>query len=349
MRVLVVTSGVPFIRGGGEILADDLCQALSRARHDAELISIPFKHYPPNRIPDHILACRLLDLTEACGVRIDRVIGLRFPAYLTPHPNKTIWLQHQHRTAYELWDHRTAGDLIHYPDGPLIRETIRQADRELIPEAKAVYTLSKNVSDRLRRFCGIAAEPLYSPPAHASQFHGGTADGYFFFPSRVSRMKRQLLAIEGLARCREKTRVRFAGEADHPGELAACVEAIRHLKMEGRVEWLGWISEEQKRGLYANCLGVIFPPEDENYGYVTLEAMLSSKPVITCSDSGGPLEFVVDRQTGLVADPTPESLGQAMDALWIDRRCAAAMGEAGRARYEDLKISWEHAVEKLLC
>jgi glycosyltransferase involved in cell wall biosynthesis len=77
--------------------------------------------------------------------------------------------------------------------------------------------------------------------------------------------------------------------------------------------------------------------------------MLSSKPVITCSDSGGPLEFVVDRQTGLVASPTPESLAQAMDALWVDRQCAAAMGEAGRARYEDLRISWKNVVEKLLC
>ena len=124
---------------------------------------------------------------------------------------------------------------------------------------------------------------------------------------------------------------------------------MRELKLGDRVEWLGMVSEEQKRDLYANCLGVIFPPVDEDYGYVTLEAMLSSKPVITCSDSGGPLEFVVDRQTGLVADPTPESLAQAMDALWADRRDAVAMGEAGRARYEDLKISWKNVVEKLLC
>jgi glycosyltransferase involved in cell wall biosynthesis len=82
---------------------------------------------------------------------------------------------------------------------------------------------------------------------------------------------------------------------------------------------------------------------------VTLEAMLSSKPVITCADSGGPLEFVVDGQTGLTADPTPESLARAMDALWTDRRGAAAMGEAGRARYQDLDISWANVVEKLLC
>jgi glycosyltransferase involved in cell wall biosynthesis len=349
MKVLVVTSGVPFIRGGAEILAENLCQALSSAGHAAELIFIPFKHYPPSRIPDHILACRLLDLTESCGVRIDRMIGLKFPAYLIPHPNKAIWLLHQHRTAYELWDHPIAEDLIHYPDGPVVREAIRQADRELIPEAKTVYAQCRNVADRLRRFCGITVESLYSPPADASLFHSGSSGDYFFFPSRVTGVKRQLLVIEALARCQERTMVRFAGEADSPRELAACVEAIRQLKVEDRVEWLGWISEEQKRELYANCLGVVFPPADEDYGYITLEAMLSSKPVITCSDSGGPLEFVVDRQTGLVADPTPESLARALDTLWAGRRGAVAMGQAGRARYADLKISWDNVVEKLLC
>jgi glycosyltransferase involved in cell wall biosynthesis len=349
MKIVVVTSGVPFIRGGAEILADNLCTALRAAGHEAELICIPFKHYPPQRIPEHMLACRLLDLTETCGTRIDRVIGLKFPAYLIPHPNKVIWLLHQHRTAYELWDHPIAGDLIHFPDGPTIREAIRQADRALIPEAKMVYTLSENVSRRLERFSGIDSQPLYNPPANAELFGCASADDYFFFPSRITAVKRQLLVLHAMAKCRERTIVRFAGEADTPAQMAACKDAIAQLKLENRVEWLGHISEEQKRELYANCLGVVFPPVDEDYGYVTLEAMLSSKPVITCADSGGPLEFVVAHQTGLVARPTAESLAQAMDALWTDRRCAAVMGEAGRARYRDLNISWPRVVEKLLC
>lgn len=349
MKILIATSSVPFIRGGAEILADNLRGALRAAGHEAELAAIPFKHYPPQRIPEHMLACRLLDLTETCGVRIDRVIGLKFPAYLIPHPNKVIWLLHQHRTAYELWDHPQAGDLIHFADGPVIREAIHQADRALIPEAKAIYTLSENVSGRLRRYSGIDSKPLYNPPAYERLFYNGPAGDYLFFPSRITSIKRQLLAIQALAHCQEPVRVRFAGEADSPMQQAECDKAVRELKLSDRVEWLGRVSEEQKRDLYANCLAVIFPPVDEDYGYITLEAMLSAKPVITCTDSGGPLEFVVDRQTGLVSSPTPQSLAQALDALWADRACAAAMGEAGRARYADLKISWENVVEKLLC
>ena len=346
MRVLVVTSGVPFVRGNAEILAENLTDALRAAGHAAELFAIPFKHCPPDRIPSQILACRLLDLTESCGARIDRIVGLKFPAYLVPHPNKVVWLLHQHRTAYELWDHPTAGDLIAYPGGPVVREAIRQADRELIPEAQAVYTLSKNVSARLRRFSGIAAEPLYHPPANALLFSKSSASDYFFFPNPIDSANRQWLAMQAVALCRERVRIRFAGDA---GSLIPQAKFVKKLKLSDRVEWLGVLSEDQERDLYANCLAVVFPPLDDDYGYVALEAMLSSKPTITSADSGSPLEFVLDRQTGLVAQPTPQSLADAMDTLWADRRCAAAMGEAGRARYGDLHIDWANVVEKLLC
>lgn len=349
MRVLILTSGVPFVRGGAEILADSLRDAVCAAGHQAEIVMLPFQSCPPSRIPEQMLACRLLDVTETCSLRIDRVIGLKFPAYLVPHPHKVLWLLHQHRTAYELWDHPVAGDLIHYPDGQVVREAIRQADRTLIPEAKPIYTLSRNVSDRLRRFSGIESEPLYNPPANAQLFYKGEARDYFFFPSRINPVKRQWLVLQALALCREPVRVRFAGEADNEAQQAECAKAVRDLRLSDRVEWLGLVSEEQKRDCYANSLGVIFPPVDEDYGYVTLEAMLSSKPVITCADSGGPLEFVIDGQTGLVAGASPQSLAEAMDALWADRRRAAVMGDAGRGRYQDLRISWENVVDKLLC
>lgn len=350
MKVLIATAGVPFIRGPAEILADGLQGALGAAGHQAEIVNLPFKAYPPSRIADQMLAYRLLDVSETCGVRIDRVIGLKFPAYLIPHPHKVIWLLHQHRTAYELWDHpHAAGDLIHYPDGPVIREAIRQADHVFIPEAKAIYTVSKTVSGRLQRYSGIVAEPLYNPPANALLFYKAPAADYFFLPSPINPVARQWLVIQALALCRERVRVRFAGEAGERAQQAECVRAVRELALHDQVEWLGVVSEEQTRDLYAGSLAIMFPPEDEDYGYVTLEAMLSSKPVITCADSGGPPEFVLHNQTGLVVSATPQALAEAMDSLWADRRRAAAMGDAGRARYQDLNISWENVVDKLLC
>jgi glycosyltransferase involved in cell wall biosynthesis len=123
---------------------------------------------------------------------------------------------------------------------------------------------------------------------------------------------------------------------------------VGQLGLNGRVQFLGHVSETKKLQLYAESLGVIFPPHDEDYGYIMLEAMLSCKPVITCTDSGGPLEFLIHRQTGLAVEPSAEALAESLDEIWADRSRARQWGLAGRKRYEDLHISWENVVSQLL-
>jgi glycosyltransferase involved in cell wall biosynthesis len=347
MRIVIATAQVPFVRGGAEILAEGLLHALRAQGHAAEIVAIPFKWYPPERILDQVLACRLLDVSESGGEPIDRVIGLKFPAYLIPHSHKALWLLHQFRTAYELWDN-PYGDLYNYPNGPQVRQAIQRLDQRLIPEAKAIFTISKNVSSRLWDYCGIDSIPLYHPPASAEQFYGAEAEDYFFYPSRLASLKRQALVLHALAATQRPVRVRFAGSADEPQYGEELQMLARQLDLEHRVEWLGQVPEEDKRALYAHTLGVIFPPVDEDYGYVTLEAMLASKPLITCTDSGAPLEFVLNDATGLIVDPSPPAMAKAMDQLWADRQLARALGEAGRKRYDSLNISWMTVVERLI-
>jgi glycosyltransferase involved in cell wall biosynthesis len=346
MRIAVVTVQVPFVRGGAEILAEGLVRALRSAGHEAELVAIPFKWYPPERILDHMLACRLLDLEESCGNPVDRVIGLKFPAYLIPHSNKVLWTVHQHRAAYELWSHPLS-DLIHFPNGMQVRDAIRHADRQLLPQAKAIYTISGNVSRRLKEFCDLEAEPLYHPPQHAEEFFSAPPEDYFFFPSRINRSKRQRLVVEALACTRHPVQVRFAGSFEEPGIEEGLKTLAQQLELESRVEWLGEITEEEKRRQYAHALGVIYAPVDEDYGYVTLESMLASKPLLTCTDSGGPLEFVRPGETGLVVEPNPEAMAVALDELWQDRDRSRRWGRAARTEYERRDINWSTVVRRL--
>ena len=347
MRILIATVHVPFIRGGAEVHAEGLRDALRAAGHETEIVAVPFKWYPPERISDHMLACRLLDVSEVMGTPVDLLIGLRFPAYLIPHSNKVLWILHQFRTAYELWDHQL-GDLIYSPNGIEVRDSIRQADRHFIGQARLVYANSANVAARLKYFCDIEATPLYHPPPNADEFYTGEAADYLFFPSRLCLPKRQSLVLEALAYTKKPVRVRFAGTADQPAYLNELRSAARKLGVNNRVEWLGQISESDKRELYAHALGIIYPPIDEDYGYVTLEAMLASKPLIVCTDSGGPLEFVAHEETGLITEPRAASLAVAFDRIWEDRSAAKRWGETGRALYAKMGISWDHVVRKLL-
>ncbi len=347
MRILIATVQVPFVRGGAEILAEGLRHALLEAGHDAEVVAIPFKWYPAERILDHMLACRLLDLTESCGAKIDKLIALKFPAYLVEHPAKRLWLAHQHRTAYDLWESPHA-DLLHQGIGSQLRAAIQQADRQAISHTNSVFTISRNVSRRLQQFCGLDSTPLYHPPAREEDFFCASAENYLFFPSRLSAIKRHTLVVEALAKTTQPVNVIFAGVADYAPYAKELKDLARQHGVSDRVKWLGMIEQEELRKLYASALGVIFVPLDEDYGYVTLEAMLSSKPVITCTDSGGPLEFVLDKETGLLAEPNSRALAEAMDKLWRDRTFARELGNAGRERYRRLGIDWNNVVTSLL-
>lgn len=346
MRVVVAHAQTPFVRGGAEMLADSLIAALREAGHQAELVTMPFKWYPAAQIPRGMLAARLMEVSEWCGGSIDRLIGLKFPAYLMRHPSKVMWLLHQYRGAYDMWG-LPIGDLSNAPDGRAVRDTIRLADAAAMAEARAVFTISRNVSGRLQRFNGIASRPLYHPPPGAGQFRQAPAEDFFLCPGRINPAKRQDLVVNALLRCKGSVRVVFTGVPDS-ADYAADLMQRSAAALPGRVEWRGAVPEAEKIDLYARCLGVIVPPIDEDYGYVTLEAMLAAKPVVTCTDSGGPLDFVGDGETGLVCAPEAAALADALDRLWSGRQEARAMGEAGLARYRALGLDWPGVVSELL-
>ena len=153
--------------------------------------------------------------------------------------------------------------------------------------------------------------------------------------------------IDALALCEEPVRVVFAGAAEVPSYMAELQQRCRETGLGERAVFMGFTSQAEKLNFYAQSLGVVYPPVDEDYGYVTLEAMLSSKPVITALDSGGPLEFVEHERTGLVCAPNAAGLAARMDELWRNRPLAARMGKAGRDLYNALGISWDRVVEML--
>ena len=108
----------------------------------------------------------------------------------------------------------------------------------------------------------------------------------------------------------------------------------------------GAASDERLLELYAGALAVIYAPFDEDYGYVTLEAFLAGKPVVTARDSGGTLEFVEDGVNGFVCDPDPSAIADAFRRLWDDRARARSLGDAGRDRAR--LVTWDGVIEKLV-
>jgi glycosyltransferase involved in cell wall biosynthesis len=343
MRILVATVQVPFIRGGAEILADGLIAALRTAGHQAELVTMPFRYGDQSDIARSIAAWTEQDFSTFDASPVDRVICLKFPTWGLTHPRKSVWMLHQHRAAYELF-----GSPHGYPDddtGRRLRDAVAAADSHHLRNVDGIFTIAGRVCERLRASTGLPSSAIYHPPAEAQTFYTGDQLPYIFFPSRLEALKRQDLLIRAAAVCRAPVGFVIAGDGGLRHDLQALID---RLDLSARVRLVGRVPAEEMRAWYANALAVFFGPYDEDYGYVTLEAMLSAKPVITCTDSGGPLEFIVDGITGAVVPPTPEAVAAAIDDLHANPSRAAAWGRTGRQRYADLAIAWDRVLDVLL-
>jgi glycosyltransferase involved in cell wall biosynthesis len=135
----------------------------------------------------------------------------------------------------------------------------------------------------------------------------------------------------------------IAGEGESRGVLE---QLARDLGVGDRVRFLGRIDDAVLLEQLAQCRAVCFPTRNEDYGLVTVEAFASFKPVITCSDSGGPAELVQDGVTGFVCDATPASLAEALAAVMKDRNLAERMGAHAAARAAEMR--WSAVVRRLV-
>ena len=344
MKKTVLVCGVqaPFITGGAEILVSELRRNLERRGFRADVVNVPFKWYPVSELVRQALAWRLLDLTESNGAAVDLVIPTKFPSFLARHPRKVAWLFHQHREAYDLFG-TSYCSFTDSPEDVQVRDAIRTMDDAALRECRAIYTISRNVADRLERFNSLPGTPLYPPPHHLGRYRDDGPGDYLFYAGRLDRLKRLDLAVDAMQRVRGGARLKIAGTGPLADELH---KQIVGLGVEDRVELLGFVDAEALLDLYANCRAAYYAPLNEDYGYVTVEAFLSRKPVVTTRDAGGPLEFVTDGETGVVADAEPEAIAAAIDALWqMPPARLAEMGEAGHARVRD--INWDHVIDRL--
>ncbi len=340
MNILVCTSQVPFHRGGAEMLAESLVSALQERGHQADLVALPFKWYPRAEIIKSALAWRLLDLHESNGVRVDRVIVTKFPSFAAQHPHKVVWLVHQFRQAYD-WYRTPLSDFDESAEAQRVRSQVVELDTRTLGEAQARFAISKNVAARLARFNGLDAVPLYPPPRLTGLFRSGEYGDYVLYLGRLDRAKRVDLLIRALSKlpCGCVVIAGTGAEADNLRELA------QTLGVSDRVELTGYISDERAIELYANARSVLYAPVDEDYGFSTVEAFMSERPVITTTDAGGVLEFVAHELSGLVVEPDADSLAGALARVFADARLCREWGHAGSMCVRD--INWDTVVEKL--
>jgi glycosyltransferase involved in cell wall biosynthesis len=338
---VVAEARVPFVRDGAELHVQSLVAQLRRRGHDAESVTLPFNGRK-DELLDQACAWRMLNLSTSNARPIDMLIATRFPTWFARHPRKVVWLIHQHRAAYELVGTPYTDFTDSEPDIQL-RHQIAVLDSRMFAECERVVTNSRNTAKRVEHFNGVSARPLYHPPPLAGRLREGAYGDYMLAVARLEPLKRIDLVIRAIAQVSSPVRLVIVGDGSLRIELQREAAA---LNVGHRVTFAGSLWGDSVADLYAGALGVVYAPFDEDYGYVTLEAFLAAKPVITTTDAGGPLEFVRDGANGFVCEPEATSLAAAIDRLAADRALAERLGRTGRHVAET--ITWDGVIEQLL-
>jgi len=307
-------------------------QALREQGHETELVTVPFKWYPGERVLTQAFLWRLLDLEESNGRPIDAVIATKFPSYVVRHPNKVVWLLHQFRQAWDL-DRTELGQFGESAEDRALRRKVLELDRVTLGEARKIFTTSSIVAGRLRNSVGLDAEVLAPPPAPLA-FRCDEYGDFVLSVGRIDRAKRIDLILDAVA-ADPGLRCVIAGDGPDRERLETLAN--------GRVEFVGRVSDNELADLYARCRAVYYAPVNEDYGLVPYEAFLSDKPVITTTDAGGPLDIVHDGETGRVVQPRVEDLAP---ALTLTEDEARTLGRAGHEIARS--VTWARCVERLL-
>jgi glycosyltransferase involved in cell wall biosynthesis len=378
---IIAPSPVPFCIGGAENLWWGLLKSINQnTPHQADLIKLPSPERNFWELIDSYRSFSELDLTH-----FDLVISGKYPGWMVQHPNHICYMLHRLRGLYDTYHftkypeiyssqnqditalqkfirgnqgNRNAlkefferleqlrfnsncpKDAFQFP-GPLIREFVHFLDGiGLAPNAIQRYAaIAQNVVKRQNYFPLKSSVEVIYPPSNIESFRRGSSD-YLFTVGRLDSAKRISLLIQAMKYVKTNIQLKIAGtgpDADYLKQLA---------KEDKRIVFLGFVNDQEITNIYADSLAVPYVPYDEDYGLVTIEAMMSGKPVLTTTDAGGPNEFVINSETGYSVPPEPQALAERIDYLCEHRDEAQQMGSTGRKLVAG--INWENTVARLL-
>jgi Glycosyltransferase len=371
---IVGPSPVPFTIGGVENLLRGLTDYINEnTAHNAELIKLPSKENSFWDLIDSYYKFSKLDLSH-----FDMVISSKYPAWMVKHDNHVCYMQHRLRGLYDTYhfaglemetarNNKKVNEIldaidaksisldeffnliyqlkdITIPDeyymfpGPFIRKILHYLDNEGLKHVKNFYCISETVQRRTEYFPqGVKPTVIYHPP-FLSSYKTNNYD-YVFTVSRLDGPKRVNLLVEAMKYVKSNVKLKIAGIGPQEETLKKIAQG------DDRIEFLGFINNDELLNYYANALVIPFVPYDEDYGLITIEAFKSAKPVITCTDSGGSNEFVTNGTTGFSVPPDPRAIAEKIDYLVANSNEAVRMGNQGKKMVQD--ITWNNVVNQL--
>jgi glycosyltransferase involved in cell wall biosynthesis len=215
----------------------------------------------------------------------------------------TLHICYCHTPTRYLWTdtHLYIRELSH---GSLVKKAIslmlprlRIWDRMAAERVDKFIANSKTVQKRISKYYGRESDVIY-PPVDVFGFSiAPRQENYYLAGGRLVPYKRFDVVVRAFNKL--GIPLKIFGEGPE-------LQKLREMA-KPNIEFLGKVTDEQKKELYQKCLAFIHPQE-EDFGLMVVEAMASGRPVIAYP-KGGATETVVDGKTGkFFPDQSWESL-----------------------------------------
>jgi glycosyltransferase involved in cell wall biosynthesis len=191
---------------------------------------------------------------------------------------------------------------------PVARHLIRRIRRWDLGAARGVTHFIANsqlTRRRIQEFWDREANVVH-PPVDVDRFHPANPEDYFLVVGELVRHKRVETALEAARKAR--CNIKVVGTGPDLSRLA---------RWEGAgVQFLGRLTDAELADVYARARALVVPTVEE-FGIAAVEAQAAGRPVIAVN-AGGACETVIDGETGVLVEPGPEAIAEAMRHVDFD-------------------------------
>lgn len=213
---------------------------------------------------------------------------------------------------------------------------------KLIDKSDVVTTVSKSVSEELKKFYGInkvivvgngVDQVLFSPPKQKKD------ENYVLYVGRISYGKGLFDLFEAAKQVCRKYNTKFilAGKGELERRLR---EKVNKEGLQDKFLFLGHVNRKELVRLYQNATIFVLPSHYEGLPTVLLEAMACGLPVVA-TDVSGNKEVVEDGKNGLLVPPkSPHMMAEAISTLIEDEELRMKLGKNARKTIEE-KFTWD--------
>ncbi len=260
---------------------------------------------------------------------------------------RVLWYCHTPmRDIYDLYEFRLALKKWHQkPVYALGAKGVKLIDSQVVKKIEFIFANSANTKSRILKYYKRDSEVLNGGIDYESYKNSGD-EKYFFYPSRISPNKRQdyaITAFEKFKRRKKGYKLVISGALSKDLLFQSYYEKIKRMAEKTRdVKILINVSEEMQKELFSKATAVLYPPINEDYGLVPLEAMASSKPVIAVNE-GGPKDTIINNKTGFLVNNT-EEMADKMLFIAEHKSIASDIGKEGLKRVKKY-YSWKKFFE----